>query len=85
MILRLWWLRFSPPSKLTETEFAMWACRLSVACALLLGALPTQAFERPLSPTARRGTNIVVNDTQNDQGEIDRVWIPAGAEIRMPA
>ena len=63
----------------------MWACRLLIVCTLLLGAWPAQAFERPLPPTAKRGTNIVVNDTQNDQGEIDRVWILAGAEIRMPA
>ncbi len=63
----------------------MWACRLLIVCTVLLGALPAQAFERPLPPAAKRGTNIVVNDTQNDQGEIDRVWILAGAEIKISA
>jgi hypothetical protein len=36
-------------------------------------------------PSMLRGENLVVNFTQNAQGEIDRVWILTAAEAAMPA
>jgi len=36
-------------------------------------------------PASLRGSNIIVNYTQNDQGEIDRVWILNAAEAAASA
>jgi hypothetical protein len=36
-------------------------------------------------PAALRGTNIVVNYTENAEGDIDRVWILTAEEARQPA
>lgn len=33
-------------------------------------------------PASLRGSNLVVNYTENDQGEIDRVWILTTEEAR---
>ncbi|HJV79784.1 hypothetical protein [Noviherbaspirillum sp.] len=35
-------------------------------------------------PASLRGSNFVVNYTENDQGEIDRVWILTADEARQP-
>jgi hypothetical protein len=35
-------------------------------------------------PASLRGTNFVVNYTENEQGEIDRVWILTPDEARRP-
>ncbi|QGZ39540.1 hypothetical protein IP92_01822 [Pseudoduganella flava] len=36
-------------------------------------------------PAALRGTNIIVNYTENADGDIDRVWILTAAEARLAA
>ncbi|WP_245549131.1 hypothetical protein [Noviherbaspirillum massiliense] len=36
-------------------------------------------------PASLRGNNLVVNYTENAQGEIDRVWILSPEEARKPA
>jgi hypothetical protein len=36
-------------------------------------------------PAALRGSGFAVNYTENDQGEIDRVWILTTEEMRRPA
>jgi hypothetical protein len=36
-------------------------------------------------PSTLHGENLVVNFTQNAQGEIDRVWILTAAEAAKPA
>jgi len=35
-------------------------------------------------PASLRGSDLVVNYTENDQGEIDRVWILTPEEARQP-
>lgn len=35
-------------------------------------------------PAALRGSNLIVNYTENDQGDIDRVWILTAEEAATP-
>jgi hypothetical protein len=36
-------------------------------------------------PASLRGSDFVVNYTENEQGEIDRIWLLSAAEARQPA